>query len=543
MDVGGRRRATVVFQGGSEGARCRVGDHADEVERVTESPGPIIWGARQARLDLTNLDLTSLDLTSLDLTSLDLTSQDALIRLTSVFVGRARELEVLEKAYRGRRSALVPVYGRRRVGKSELLLRFARGKPSLYYVGKQAPAALQQKELAREAAVVLDEPLLAQLSPTSWKDLLIAVTDRYQGEGKLVVILDEFQWMAQASPELPSVLQELWDRRFRDGGRIFLVLCGSFIGFMEREVLGKQSPLFGRRTAQMLLQPFDHREAAEFHPGWSVTDQARVRFLCGGVPMYLRCFDSSQSVEKGIETQLLDDYAPLHREPEFLLREELREVQVYYAVLRAIATGKHAHAEIARASGIPDRNVHYYLNTLVSLGYVARRYPLSGGKVTNRSVRYVLEDPLLRFWFRFVFPNLSYLSQMGPARTFRDRIKPDLDGYFGDCFERLCREALPFLYRDEGLNASFEVGEFWAKDVQIDVVGLREDGWTDIGECKWGTVRSPKALLAELESKVSRYPNPRNATIGRRVFVRSRPRRLPEGARWHALEDLYGRRE
>jgi hypothetical protein len=130
---------------------------------------------------------------------------------------------------------------------------------------------------------------------------------------------------------------------------------------------------------------------------------------------------------------------------------------------------------------------------------------------------------------------------MGPARAFRDRIRPGLDAYWGACFERLCREALPYVYAREGVTAAFEVGEYWDRDVQIDVVGLRDDGWTDLGECKWGSVRSTKALASELGAKVARYPNARGATIGRRFFVRTHPKvALPEG-RWHDLADLYAR--
>lgn len=171
---------------------------------------------------------------------------------------------------------------------------------------------------------------------------------------------------------------------------------------------------------------------------------------------------------------------------------------------------------------------------------VARRQPLSSGGVTQRNVRFVLDDPLLRFWFRFVFPNNSYIQHMGSARTFRDRIRPELDAYFGSCFERLCREALPTLCAREGITAAFEVGEYWNRDAQIDVVGVRDDGWTDLGECKWGTVRSPKAVAEELEARVTRYPNPRGVAIGRRFFVRKMSRGpLPTG-RWHDLADLYG---
>jgi AAA+ ATPase superfamily predicted ATPase len=275
-----------------------------------------------------------------------------------VFVGRQRELALLEEAHAARRSALIPIYGRRRVGKSELILKFLRGKPGLYFLGKAAPAALQIREFLREAARSLQEPLLASLSVESWSDALAAVIGRWRGPGKLPLVLDEFQWIAGASPELPSVLQELWDRSWSRTGRVMLILCGSYVGFMEREVLGKKSPLFGRRTAQIQLSPFSYREAALFHPGWSLVERAKAYFICGGIPLYLQQFHKGQSVEKNIEAQLLDEFAPLYREPEFLLREELRDVENYHAVLMAIAAECSTNQAIAKKTGLPERSLH-----------------------------------------------------------------------------------------------------------------------------------------------------------------------------------------
>jgi AAA+ ATPase superfamily predicted ATPase len=158
-----------------------------------------------------------------------------------------------------------------------------------------------------------------------------------------------------------------------------------------------------------------------------------------------------------------------------------------------------------------------------------------------RSVHYDLSDPLLRFWFRFIFPSTSYIRHMGADRALKDLIRPHLDSWFGQCFERLCREALPWLYLKEGVTAAFEVGQYWSKTTQIDVASLRDDGWTDLGECKWGTVRSPKAVEQELEKKVQEFPDPRGATIGRRIFTMQAPKAAgaAAGARWHGLEDLY----
>ncbi|MCP4667242.1 MAG: ATP-binding protein [Deltaproteobacteria bacterium] len=461
-----------------------------------------------------------------------------------MFIGRQKELSLLEESYAGRQSALIPLYGRRRVGKSELILKFLGHKPGIYYLGKMAPAALQIREFLQEAARALDEPLLSSLRANSWSEVLAAVSSTCKSRKKFVIALDEFQWMAGASPELPSLLQEYWDRSWKDAGNMVIILCGSFIGFMEREVLGRKSPLFGRRTAQILLRPFSYLEAAEFHPRWSLLNRALAYFICGGIPLYLRYFNQAHSVERNIEETLLDEFGPLFREPDFLLREELRDVENYYAVLTAVASGYANNQAIAAQTGIPERSLHYYIQQLNSIGYIGRRQPLTWKKPNPRQVRYVLHDPLLCFWFRFVFPNLSFIQQMGPQRALRARIRPELDAYFGLCFERLCRHALPVIYDREGVSAAFEVGEYWDKETQIDVVGLRDDHWTDLGECKWGPVRSYKRLLKDLERKAGAYPNTRGATIGKRVFVRKKPGAKVMSAsevNWYGLEDLYGR--
>jgi hypothetical protein len=457
------------------------------------------------------------------------------------FFGRTRELQLLEQAYRAAGGAFIPIYGRRRVGKTELIRKFLERKPAAVYVaGQRVPARLMLRELLKVAAEALAAPLLAQMTPEGWREALQAIEDAWQGPSRLVLALDEFQWMAESAPELPAVLQALWDQRWRDSGRVMLILCGSFVGFMEREVLGRKAPLFGRRTAQILLRPFGYREAALFHPSYSLIDRARTYFICGGVPLYLKTFAESRSVEMNIVSSLLDEYAPLHHEADFLLREELRDVSTYHAILLALAERPMALTEIGAAVGL-GHNVQYHLQQLMQLGYVARRHPLTGRRPSKRAVRYALDDPLLRFWFRFVGPNQSRLRVPGPRATFSQRIRPLLDAYFGSCFERLCREALPWIYEREGVGAAFEIGEFWDRDVQIDVVGVRDDGFTDLGECKWGPVRSARSVAQELEDKIARFPNERRATLVRRVFLRAPVRSPPAGSpvKWHTLADLY----
>ena len=156
---------------------------------------------------------------------------------------------------------------------------------------------------------------------------------------------------------------------------------------------------------------------------------------------------------------------------------------------------------------------------------VKKRYPLFTQKPSTKDVLYDLEDPLLRFWFRYIYPNTSYLAHVGGERVFKDRVKPKLQAYFGSCFERLCRDTMPEIYKNMGVNTNYEIGEFWNKDIQVDVVGIRDDRWIDIGECKWGRISSGKSLIKKIEQKMKNYPNPKNYTIACHVFVKRMARK------------------
>jgi hypothetical protein len=461
--------------------------------------------------------------------------------MDTFFVGRQKEREFLSRSFKENASSFIPVYGRRRVGKSRLILEFLKDKQGVYFVGKKSPASLQIKEFLAESAQALNEPVLARISAENWREAFISLWDQWKRNEKLVIALDEFQWIAQTSPEILSIIQELWDRKWRDSGKIFLILCGSYMGFMEKKVLGRESPLFGRRTGQILLQPFSYREAGLFHPHYSIVDKARVWFLCGGIPLYLGAFSERCSVEMNIRNLFLDEHAFLFREAEYLLREELREVEHYHAVLMAMAAGACSASDIAQKSLVQERVLNYYLQNLMSLGYVARKFPLIGLNPSQKKVRYIIADPLLRFWFRFVYPNMSHVILHGSDSAFVQLVKPDLEQYSGYCFENLCREALGFIYRKEGVAANYAIGEYWDKQVQIDVVGYREDNVTDLCKCKWSPLRSVQPAAKEIVQKTPLYPNARNASINLRIFVRSRPKRMPpnNSVVIHSLQDLY----
>lgn len=455
------------------------------------------------------------------------------------FVGRENELQMLERLFAQDGTTFVPVYGRRRVGKSELIKQFIVGKPALYALGKQAPAGLQLQEFMEQVAEFTGKSFLAEVEPKGWKQAFELLLEHHPPERKLVLVLDEFQWMAEASVELPSVLQGFLDNEWRDSGNVMLILCGSYIGFMEREVLGSRSPLFGRRSGQILLKPFSFGESTLFHPEKSLEDQARIYFICGGVPLYLQQFVPGLPIGSVIQDTILASHGPLHREPDFLLREELREVGNYYAILQALASSAQSPTDVTRATGLSSNKIPHYWKQLKELGYVTRHTPLSSR--SSKLVRYELDDPMLRFWFRFVYPRQSYIEKAGPKESYQALIVPHLDQYFGYAFERLCRESLADIYVRQGLATAFEIGTYWDKQVQVDVVGIREKEGIDLGECKWGSVKSTKQLVQEIESKVPLFPNPHNLTITKRVFTRkplSQTTALPAGIIAHHLEEL-----
>ena len=310
---------------------------------------------------------------------------------------------------------------------------------------------------------------------------------------------------------------------------------------MEREVLGKKSPLFGRRTAQIPLRPFGYREAALFHPGYSRTDQARTYFLCGGVPLYLKRFSDSRSIEANIAAELLDEYAPLYREADFLLREELREVTLYYAILAALAAGHSTVQEIARQAGQDAARPRLLPPAAHRAGLHRAALP-PDRRAPRRPAPSTTTSRTLSSASGSASSSPAPATSATWERTARCATSsaPTSTPTSAAASSASAAKPSPGSTVRKGVTAAFEVGQYWSKTTQIDVVGLRDDGWTDLGECKWGTVRSPKAVEKELEEKVREFPNPRGATIGRRIFTRQAP---PVGAgggvRWFGLEEMY----
>ena len=336
-----------------------------------------------------------------------------------VLVDREYELELLEREYRAPGFRLVVVYGRRRVGKTYLLRWFCRGKPCVYYVAAELPYESLAREFSFAVRDAIGFPVLGDIV-----EVLEALARLYRGGEKLVVVLDEFQYLVEADSTLPSRLMRSIDTVLRESN-IMLVLCGSSVSFFEKKLLGYRAPLYGRRTAQLKLRPMTFWEVWGFNPKLGPVEAALLYGVAGGTPAYLALLGLEASAEKFVR-EAIRPGSPLFDEPVWLLRQELREPRTYLAVLRAVAEGKLEPSEAAQAASVDPRSIGRYIEVLEELDIVGRVRPL--GK--RRPVQIRFKDNFFRFWFKFILP-LRSLIEAGAIEKVYSAIVGELDDYMG----------------------------------------------------------------------------------------------------------------
>ena len=409
-----------------------------------------------------------------------------------MFIARTAELETLERLYRQPTFQMAVVYGRRRVGKTALLDEFAKGKETLFFTGLQKSNVLNLRSFSQAVYSFFGLPTSAGAF-TNWEDALSFVASQARQKGKFLFVFDEFPYAAEAEPALPSIMQIAIDHAFK-GTDVCMVLCGSNEGFMNSEVLGRKSPLFGRRNAQIKLQPFDYLDAARLLPDLPAQDRVLYYAAFGGTPYCLVQIDPQATFEENVTRLFFDLSGVLYAEPDMLLRQELREPALYRSALDAVASGASVPKEIAERAGIDERAVGRYLATLIDLGLLEKVFPFGENPLTSRKGRYRVKDPFFAFWYRFVSPSVGAIeSGAGSAAAQVNVFGDALSTYAGRQFEAICRQwlvrqnqkgALPFL-------ASF-FGTWWGTDPQmreqtdIDIVVADEQGkQLIVGECKW----------------------------------------------------------
>lgn len=419
-----------------------------------------------------------------------------------MFIGREKELQEFNEFYNQARFQLFVLYGRRRVGKTTFLKEFCKDKENIFYSAEQSNEKLN---LDKFSALVFQHYGETSLEAfTSWTNALTYIHQR-QSEKPLVLVLDEFPYLAAINPALLSELQHLIDHLLKTG-KLFLVLCGSYMGFMEKEVLSSKSPLFGRRTGQLHMKLFDYKTSSKFLDGFPKESQLLLYGAFGGTAMYLEQIQQKLSLKENITNIFLKPTGYLYEEPLLLLRQEVQEPGIYCAIIEAIAGGATRSNEIATKTGESASKCLKYINTLCELGILYKETPF-GEKTSSRKTIYCISDFMFRFWYRYVSNNKTLLETDAQEIVWNRRIEPDLSHYMGHVFEIVCKDYLLRKNSEGNLPILFtEIGRWWGTDSatkqQIEIDLIARDGENYIFcECKWKNEKLGYDIYQELIRK------------------------------------------
>lgn len=421
-----------------------------------------------------------------------------------MFIDRKTELELLGQRYRSNQAELFVLYGRRRVGKTELLHAFCADKPHIFFIATLSSDSEQLATFSQQVYGFTHADVPSGFTFPSWEAALRALGE-LPGQPKPIIVLDEFTYLISGNKAIPSILQKVWDETLKNT-QIMIVLCGSYIGMMETEVLGYQAPLYGRRTASTLLRPMDLASSALFFPSYSAEEKFLTWAVVGGMPYYLRTFQDSQDVFANIRQHILDAQSgTLFNEPRLLLMEELREPRNYFSLLRAIAQGRTRLNDIAQGAGIGDvTTVARYLDILQQMRLITRRVPATETQPEkSKKGIYHIDDHFLRFWFRYVHPNQSSLDLGLADAILQQRIKPDLDHFVANAFEEAAIIFTGRLAQAGELDFFPErIGGWWNRDAEIDVLAINlTEKIALVGECKWTIHPVGASVLDDLKQK------------------------------------------
>lgn len=420
------------------------------------------------------------------------------------FIGRERELAELERRYNQQDFQFPVIYGRRRIGKTRLIREFITSKCSIYFMATEQGREEQLVSFSRAIKEQYPDSRTELLEKFStWETLFDYITSLAKSF-RLILVIDEFPYLAKAVPEISSLLQKYIDH-FWSETKLYLILCGSSMSFMERQVLGYKSPLYGRRTAQIKLQPLKYYEAAEFFQNWSNEDRLYAFGACGGIPQYLEIFARYDNFKMAVCNEFLRSSGHLSEEPENLMQQELREPAVYNSVLRAIAKGASRQNEIAIAIGKNPNQLVSYIDNLITLGIIAKKCPIESKN--SRKVIYKIHDNLYRFWHRFI-PECRELAAMGlEIPAYDKKIHPNLSNYFGHIFEDICMEYIQRKVTNGDIDELYTTyGQWWGnnptkrREEEIDIVCADESSVL-VGECKWKNELIDMSILKELRER------------------------------------------
>jgi len=421
------------------------------------------------------------------------------------FKGRKRELTLLDELWTAPEASFLVLYGRRRVGKTRLLTHWLkRGARGLYWVTEPSSTLDQLRSFSQALYNFANPaaPAPADFTYATWAQALQQVANLAREE-RLVLIIDEFTYLLDNNPGLAGVLQNAWDHQLSQSN-LFLIISGSHLGMMQRQILSYQAPLYGRATRQLSLQPFLFGATNLFFPTYDAGDRVALYAIFGGIPTYWERIDAEATLSDNIRRQLLTPDNLMQAEPRLLLQDFVRDPNNYIAILRAIASGARTQKEISSHTGLAQGHVSKYASVLREAGFVERRIPVTSGE-RSRLGRYHITDPYLRFYYRFLSTRQAQfaLNIEEPALAEIKRYLPNFIG--SHTWEEISREwvlrasnagQLPFL--------ADQVGSAWTRDVQVDVVAISQRSKTIVlGECKWHNKAVGRPVLQELVAKTN----------------------------------------
>lgn len=341
------------------------------------------------------------------------------------FIGRRRELAVLNELSASGRAELFVLYGRRRVGKTELLQQLCARQRAAYFMAAQVRDKDNLRAFKKVLEDALADPLIGSIDFPDWGAALTYAAERASGE-RLIVVLDEFPYLCEANPGLPSLIQRFWDQRGKRS-TLMLVLCGSQVSFMEKEVLAERSPLFGRRTGQRRLEPLGPTDSLGFFPDWEREEALLAYGILGGMPAYLGRFDTRIPLEENLLREVLRPEGYLFDEVHYLLHTELTNPSTYNSILAAVASGAERVGDVALAVGVDSPTANKYLHVLRELRLVEREVPLTDpDPLRSRRGIYRIADRFVAFHFRHVQPHLSLIQAGRGVKVLEEFIRPDL---------------------------------------------------------------------------------------------------------------------
>ena len=423
------------------------------------------------------------------------------------FVDREQEMATLQSEYERDGSALVVLYGRRRVGKTTLISEFIKNKKALFFLASEESESQNRLAFQEKAADFLNSNLLKNVEVKSWDVLFRAIMDSHF-DSKPVIVLDEFQYLGKSNPAFPSVFQRIWEEILKDR-QVMVILCGSLISMMQSQTLAYDSPLYGRRTAQIRLKQIPFAYYHQFFPDKSRKELIEMYAVTGGVPKYIELFSQSKDIYSAIEKCVLNRSGYLYDEPYFLLQQEVSEVGSYFSIIKAIAAGNTKLSSIAGVLEVKSTSLTKYLKTLIDLDILEREVPVTeDSPEKSKKGLYKIKDNYLRFWFAFVYPNMSFIES-GHGRIVMDKIRKSLvRNHIAFVYEDICRERM-WEINAEGVWPFYfsKLGRYWDSKEEIDIAAIDPDGKNLIlGECKYWQEPVGPRVFWDLVAKTDAVP-------------------------------------